>query len=283
MEETADRYIAYYGKNRIPLDPKLAPERCRKVGEQLNDISFFMRQIHQKYTFYINRVHNRRGTLWADRFKSTILEGEHALWNCVKYIELNAVRANLVDDPADYRFCTWGNFCGSDRHVFGDNFVKHMRKSLGEIAKQWTDEELYGELRGEIARTISYESGAEEDLHKIKKNKGKKIRDGVIILDEIDDPNDIDRNQLIKENSIMRTARKKMVGRSCYYHACARIAGAKDDYLFTEVDKEKGMKIVQDLARLFFVEPISMCWMGNHWHIVLYVGDRRPSLEEIKK
>ena len=63
----------------------------------------------------------------------------------------------------------------------------------------------------------------------------------------------------------MRTARTKMKGRACYYHACARIAGAKDDYLFTDVDKEKGMKIVQDLARLFFVEPISMCWMGNHY------------------
>lgn len=40
----------------------------------------------------------------------------------------------------------------------------------------------------------------------------------------------------------MRTARKKMMDRSCYYHACAGIAGAKDDYLFTDVDKEKGMK-----------------------------------------
>jgi len=41
----------------------------------------------------------------------------------------------------------------------------------------------------------------------------------------------------------MRTARIKMQGRrSCYYHARARIAGAKDDYLFTDVDKEVGMK-----------------------------------------
>ena len=47
----------------------------------------------------------------------------------------------------------------------------------------------------------------------------------------------------------MRTARIKMKGRSCYYHAYARIAGAKDDNLFTDVDKEKGMKMVQDLAR----------------------------------
>ena len=122
---------AYYGKNRIPMDPKLDPEKCRKISEQLKDISFFMRQIHQKFIYYINRVHKRRGTLWADRFKSTILDGEQALWNCVKYIELNAVPAKLVEDSADYRFCTWGSFCGSGRHIFSDNFVRHMRRSLG--------------------------------------------------------------------------------------------------------------------------------------------------------
>ena len=174
LEETADRYNAYYRKNRIPLNPKLDPEKCRKVGEQLNDISFFMRQVHQRFTFYINRVHNRRGTLWADRFKSTILEGENALWNCVKYIELNAVRANLVNDPADYRFCTWGYFCGSGKHIFGENFVRHMRKSLGEIANEWTDDEVYSEFRGEIARTISYELGTRENLHAVKEEAKKK-------------------------------------------------------------------------------------------------------------
>lgn len=68
----------------------------------------------------------------------------------------------------------------------------------------------------------------------------------------------------------MRVARKKMIGRSCYYHCCARVNGLKDDYLFTDIDKEKGMWLVRDLAKLFYIEPISMAWMGNHWHIVLY-------------
>ena len=173
LEETAKRYNDYYRKKRIPLDPKLDPEKCRQVAEQLNDISFFMRQIHQKFTFYINRVHNRRGTLWADRFKSTILEGEQALWNCVTYIELNAVRAGIVDDPADYRFCSWGNFCGTGKYVFGDNFARHMRNSLGEHAENWTNEEVYAEFRGEVARNISYESGITENLHEIKEQAKK--------------------------------------------------------------------------------------------------------------
>ena len=82
-EETAERYNGYYGKKRMPLDPLLHPQKCRKIIGQQTDMSLLMRQVHQKFTFYINRVHDRRGTLWADRFMSTILEGEQALWNCV--------------------------------------------------------------------------------------------------------------------------------------------------------------------------------------------------------
>ena len=37
----------------------------------------------------------------------------------------------------------------------------------------------------------------------------------------------------------MRTARTKMKGSACYYHACSRITGAKDEYLFTDVDIDK--------------------------------------------
>ena len=83
------------------------------------------------------------------------------------------MRASLVNDPPDYRFSTWGYFCGSGRHVFGDNFARHTRKSLGEIATEWTDNEVYAEFRGEIARTISYESGVSENLHEIKEQAKK--------------------------------------------------------------------------------------------------------------
>ena len=174
LHQTARRYNSYYDKKRMPLDAKSDPETCRQLSEHLNDISFFMRQVHQKFTFFINRVHNRRGTLWADRYKSTILDGEQALWNCVKYIELNGVRAKLVDDPAEYRFCTWGEFCETGVHIFGDSFARHMRRSLGDQAEIWSDEEVYSEFRGELARTIAYESGVTENLHEIKKEAKKK-------------------------------------------------------------------------------------------------------------
>jgi REP element-mobilizing transposase RayT len=167
-KEVAERYNSYYEDNHLKLDPDNNPEKCTQMGEQLCDISFFMRQIHQKFTYYINRTHNRRGTLWAERFKSTILEGRDALWSCVKYIELNPLRAGLVSEPANYRFSTWGNYCGSGKHIFENNFINHMRKSLGEIANDWSSEDVYAEFRGELARTIAAESEEVVDLHEIK-------------------------------------------------------------------------------------------------------------------
>jgi hypothetical protein len=77
----------------------------------------------------------------------------------------------------------------------------------------------------------------------------------------------------------MRAARKKVKGKDCYYHCCARIAGPKDSYLFNDIDREKGMQIVVDQCRLFFIEPISMTWMGNHWHIVLFAPGEVPAME----
>lgn len=92
QKETEARYNNYYGKKHHKLSAKYHPEKCERISRQLVDISYFMGQIHQKFTFYINRVHERRGTLWAERFKSTILEDKTALWDCVKYVELNPVR-----------------------------------------------------------------------------------------------------------------------------------------------------------------------------------------------
>jgi REP element-mobilizing transposase RayT len=166
--EAAARWNAFYGKRRMPLNPTVSPGLCEQAAADMIDISHFMRQYQQAYARYVNKAHNRRGTLWADRFKSTILEGERALWNCVKYVELNPVRARLCGDPADYRWCSWGRYCGSGRHPFAAA-VGHLRRSLGGIAGDRSESRVIAELRGELARTIAAESGADsEAIHAAK-------------------------------------------------------------------------------------------------------------------
>jgi hypothetical protein len=61
-----------------------------------------MRSLQSKIARWYNVAHNRRGRFWADRFKSVLLEDEKAVFDCLLYIELNPVRAGIVEQPEDY-------------------------------------------------------------------------------------------------------------------------------------------------------------------------------------
>jgi hypothetical protein len=72
------------------------------------DLSQFMKTLKQRFTSWFNRQHGRRGTLWEERFKSILVEDGHAARTMAAYIDLNPVRAGMVDDPKDYRWCSYG-------------------------------------------------------------------------------------------------------------------------------------------------------------------------------
>jgi putative transposase len=75
----------------------------------MGDLSPFMQLVKQRFSIWFNRSHGRYGTLWAERFKSVLVEAKSGVLRTVAaYIDLNAVRAGLVEDPKDYRFCGYG-------------------------------------------------------------------------------------------------------------------------------------------------------------------------------
>jgi putative transposase len=69
------------------------------------DISVFIKELKGRFAQWYNQLHERCGVLWAERFKSILLEGGEALAAVAAYIELNPVRAGVCDDPKDYRYC----------------------------------------------------------------------------------------------------------------------------------------------------------------------------------
>jgi len=141
------------------IDPE-SPD-CVALAAKLRDISEFMRELQHQFAAWYNRTRpvRRRGGLWADRFKSVVLEGSTAVWECLKYVELNCVRARLVQDPADYRFGSWGEWNGSGRHPYADDLVRHLRYNLGEHTAVWTIHKFHSELRKELARVNAVEAG----------------------------------------------------------------------------------------------------------------------------
>jgi REP-associated tyrosine transposase len=152
-----------YGARLPRINPRNA-EQVREVSLKMIDISYFMRAFQQRFTVVFNQTYDRHGRLWSDRFKSVILEKNHSLEACVVYVELNPVRAGLVEDPADYRFTTWGRYCGSGRHMFHDNFVKHLKKDImTEDTSTWNDAEVFAYFRSELTRIVVAETGASSE------------------------------------------------------------------------------------------------------------------------
>src|SRR5262245_7765590 len=66
-----------------------------------------MQHANSRYVRYFNRKHARIGTLLSGRYKSLAIEDEAYWLTCLRYVELNPVRAGLVAAPADYRWTTY--------------------------------------------------------------------------------------------------------------------------------------------------------------------------------
>jgi hypothetical protein len=82
-------------------------EIVEKVKGRMFDLSKFMKELKLKMTLAYNKTHGRVGALWEGRFKSVLLESGDAVRTVAAYIDLNPIRAGLVEDPADYRWCSY--------------------------------------------------------------------------------------------------------------------------------------------------------------------------------
>ncbi len=65
-------------------------------------VSLLMQFIGRRYVRYINKKYGRSGTLWEGRFRASLVDSEAYLFVCMRYIELNPVRARMVRRPESY-------------------------------------------------------------------------------------------------------------------------------------------------------------------------------------
>jgi putative transposase len=87
----------------------LMPNHIHLIGlpKDIRNLSKFMQCLHLSYTIYYNIRHKKVGHLWQDRFKSKIIIKDQYLIDCINYIELNPVRAKLVNSPGDYLWSSY--------------------------------------------------------------------------------------------------------------------------------------------------------------------------------
>jgi REP element-mobilizing transposase RayT len=111
---------------------KAAEALRERVMARMWDVSAFMKTLKQRFSQWYNHQHGRKGTLWEERFKSVLVEGAgEVLATLAAYIDLNPVRAGLVEDPKEYRWCGYGDAVRGGRQArAGLRWV--MRAALGK-------------------------------------------------------------------------------------------------------------------------------------------------------
>jgi len=161
-EDIQKRFERFYGDNRA-----FAVGQIPYLREKLSSLSEFMREIKVGFARYYNRRHNRRGYFWGDRFKSVIVDKGETLINCLAYIDLNPLRAGLVDRPEDYRWNSLGYHLqtqNKDQFLSTDfGFEEFNVKSPKERIRRY--------------RQYVYEAGA---LNRADKMQAKVIEDKVV-------------------------------------------------------------------------------------------------------
>lgn len=156
-EETCRRYEDYYGgKRRLTTNT----ERCEEIAAKLRDVSEFMGDLQQQFTTWLDHTRpvRRRGALWAGRYKNTVLEVGLAVWNCWKYVEMNPVRAGIVADPAEYRFCSFAEWSAGCQHPFADTVQRRLMPVLEGLLHAESQGDLHRAMRMEFARIAAVEA-----------------------------------------------------------------------------------------------------------------------------
>jgi putative transposase len=77
-------------------------------GEE-HSIPKTLQSLGRRYVQYFNSNYGNSGTLWEGRYRATVVDSKNYLLDCSRYIELNGVRAGLVEHPRHYNWSSYGH------------------------------------------------------------------------------------------------------------------------------------------------------------------------------
>lgn len=99
-----------------------------------SSLSKTLQSIGRRYVQYFNFTYQRTGTLWEGRYKSTLIDSERYLLTCMRYIEMNPVRAEMVAHPDDY---PWSSYRANGQgNAEGLIFPHELYQSLGRTNEE---------------------------------------------------------------------------------------------------------------------------------------------------
>ena len=132
----------------------------------IKDLSKYMQRLNTRYGKYFNKKYNRVGYVFRDRFKSEGIYSEKHLFNCIKYIYDNPVKAGMCKKACDYPFSNY-----TQNHKIFENFQFESAFSFLDV-----DEPHENNCKKIIEIFLTYNKISLNDIKKDKKTLNKLIQ-----------------------------------------------------------------------------------------------------------
>lgn len=134
-----------------------------------------MKGINLSYAQYYKNRYKHIGHFWQDRYKSIIISKDEYLLACGSYVELNPVRAKIVDDPKDYKWSSYAAYAYGKRDLLVDEHPIYQQLSEIESERRKKYREFVlgvlkekEAMKGEMNRRVIY--GSKDFSKKIANN-----------------------------------------------------------------------------------------------------------------
>jgi len=148
-------------------------------------VSLMVRDLGRDYVLRFNKRHERTGTLWEGRFRSSLIDSDRYMLACYRYIELNPVRAQMVKDPANY---PWSSFRANGLGHSQEMITPHptwlalgandsvRRHSYLELFKTVLPDDLLSQIRYGLRKGLP--TGNESFMEQVESTLGIKLGTG---------------------------------------------------------------------------------------------------------
>ena len=105
-----------------------------------------MQSIGRRYVRTMNNALGRTGTLFEGRYRASPVESESYFLACMRYIELNPVRAGMVDDPANFSWSSHRFNLGLDRSVLVTPHDEYVQLGLNPASRAQAYRRLFEKI-----------------------------------------------------------------------------------------------------------------------------------------
>ena len=183
-------------------------------SEKIENLSKFMQKINTSYSKFYNKENNRVGYVFRDRYYTQEILDKNQLYNCMRYIHNNPVKAEIVRHFSEYKYSSYNEFTGKKIIINGESIKLLFGTEINYLEQFYYIHEKFKEDNFKDIKEKSIDDFIIEE----EKRYGKKIKDIICekeVLKEIVKKARVETDTTIEELATILDIPKSTIGRYC--------------------------------------------------------------------